>query len=71
MKVSIVLSQINLPQAVPFYCMRCRSTLFTINRDILMVSIGTQYPAREIPKNMGWLDHRCHSCKTNYNLYWQ
>jgi hypothetical protein len=71
MKVAVVLSHVNLPSAVPFYCMRCRSMLFMQNRDILTIHFGGQYPTNDIPKGMGWIQMRCHSCKTDWNFYYQ
>lgn len=71
MRVSIILAQDNLPEAIPFYCMRCRNMLFKINRDVLVISFGTAYPSQDIPKGMGWVDIQCHSCKTSWNFYWQ
>jgi hypothetical protein len=71
MKIGILLSPVNLPQEIPFYCMRCRSMLMKQNRDILLVGFNLEYPAMEIPLGMGWTNYQCHSCKVQYNFYYQ
>lgn len=68
---SVILAPENLVQLEWYYCMKCRNTLFRANRDILVVSMGTMYPPTEIPRGMGWLQIRCHQCKTDWNFYWQ
>jgi len=70
-KIAVILSPVNLPADVPFFCMRCRYRLFHINRDILVVNFGAEYPAKEIPLGMGELFVKCHSCKVDYRFYWQ
>lgn len=67
----VILTKQNLPQAVPYFCMRCRSRLFHVNRDILAMYVGEAYPAKEIPKGMGWIEIKCHGCEYIYNFYWQ
>jgi hypothetical protein len=69
MIAAFILSPINTVTEIPMYCFRCRSYLFTINREVLAISMGTAYPVSEIPRNMGWLKHKCHSCKFEYNMY--
>jgi hypothetical protein len=71
MIINFVLGVENLPESVPFYCMRCRSQLWKMNRDILAVWMGDIYPPREIPRGMGWVSHKCHSCHVMINLYYQ
>lgn len=70
-QASIILTEANLTQAIPYFCMRCRSRLFDINRDILALWMGENYPARQIPKDMGWLQHKCRGCQYVYNVYFQ
>lgn len=68
---NIILTRAGLPEAVPYFCMRCRNRLFHINRDILVVWQGDGYPEREIPKNMGLVQQKCRGCETIYNFYFQ
>ena len=70
-KVNFILTQYNLPEAVPYFCMRCKNRLFHINREILVLWMGTGYPEREIPKNMGFIEHKCKGCEMVYSLYFQ
>lgn len=71
MIINIVMAPFNLPDSVPFYCIRCRTQLFRANRDILALWMGEGYPPLEIPRGMGWEQRKCHSCKTVWNFYWQ
>ena len=70
-RVNFIVTQTNLPEAVPYFCMRCRSRLFHINREILVVWMGDNYPEKEIPKGMGFLEHKCKGCQMIYSMYWQ
>lgn len=67
----IILTKQNLPQAIPYYCMRCRNRMFDINRDIMALYLGPGYPAREIPRNMGMVEHKCRGCEYVYTFYFQ
>lgn len=67
----IILTKQNLPQAIPYFCMRCRRMMFKVNRDILVMYMGEGYPEKEIPKGMGLLEHKCRGCQYVYTLYWQ
>ena len=68
---NIILTAANMPQMVPYFCMRCRSRIHHLNRDILVVWQGDGYPDKEIPKNMGRVQVKCHGCETIYNFYFQ
>lgn len=68
---SLILTGANLATAVDYRCIHCGNKMFTINRNILALWLGQSYPAREIPLNMGWLQHKCKSCPAVYNIYWQ
>lgn len=67
--VNIIISHENLPEAIPYYCIRCKSYIFSINRDTTAIWMGEGYPEREIPKGMGWVHFFCHGCKRDYNFY--
>jgi len=69
--VNIIINKENLDSKLPYYCIRCRSYIFSINRDIAVIFMGEGYPAREIPDHMGWIEFYCHGCKRNYNFYLQ
>jgi hypothetical protein len=70
-QINIILSKQIVVQAIPYYCMRCKTRLFDINHDILALWMGQGYPAHEIPNNMGWVRHQCKGCKKEYNWYFQ
>jgi hypothetical protein len=67
----IILTEANLPKAVPYFCMRCRNRLFHVNRDILVMYLGDGYPEKEIPKNMGMVEIKCRGCEYKYSFYFQ
>lgn len=71
MTIGMIVSRVALPDLIPMYCMRCRSMLFKNDREILVISVGLEYPAHEIPLNMGWVQYQCHSCKLRLNYYYQ
>jgi hypothetical protein len=71
MKINIIFSEENLPDKIPFYCMVCRTQLFKQNRGIIVVWFGEPYAPAQIPKGMGWVELRCHSCKTTWSFYYQ
>lgn len=68
---TIILTKRNLPEAIPYFCMRCKSRLFHVNRDILVQYLGDAYPSRQIPKGMGLVEVKCHGCEYKYNFYFQ
>lgn len=68
MNVAIILSPVNVPKFEVF-CIRCRRYVGAINRDILTIAMGVEYPDMDIPRNMGWMKNQCHACKTEYNFY--
>jgi hypothetical protein len=68
-KSVIILTKQNLPQAIPYFCMRCRNRLFHINRDILVMYLGEPY--KEIPRGMGEIEIKCRGCEYVYTFYWQ
>lgn len=70
-KSVIILTKQNLPEAIPYFCMRCRNRLFHVNRDILVMYLGNAYPGKEIPKGMGALEFKCRGCEYVYTFYWQ
>lgn len=41
------------------------------NHDVLVLWNGPNYPAREIPLGMGWVQHKCRGCQNVYNIYFQ
>lgn len=68
---SIILTRANLAEAKDYRCMHCGTKMFVINRNILALWLGPAFPPREIPINMGWIQHKCKSCPAVYNLYYQ
>ena len=68
---NLILSRNTLTQAVPYFCIRCRSRLFHVNKDVMVVWQGEGYPEFEIPQNMGLVQNKCHGCETIYNFYFQ
>lgn len=69
--VNLIISRENLDAKVPYYCMRCKSYIFSVNRDLAAIWMGEGYPEREIPNQMGWVSFYCHGCKRDYNFYFQ
>lgn len=69
--INIIVSRVQLVHAVPYFCMRCKTRLFDINRDIVALWQGDGYPPLEIPSGMGWVKHQCKGCKKDYNWYIQ
>lgn len=67
----IILNKNNLPNEVPYFCMRCKSRLFHLNRDVVAIYQGEGYPEKEIPRNMGLVSIKCHGCESKYNFYYQ
>lgn len=67
----IILTKQNLPEGVPYYCMRCKTRMFDINRDIAVLFMGNDYPTRDIPKGMGFIKHKCRGCMHVYTFYFQ
>lgn len=67
----IILTKVNLPEAVPYYCMRCRHKLFHINREVMVMWQGEGYPEREIPRGMGMAEIKCSGCPSKYTFYYQ
>jgi len=67
----IILSKDNTPQGVPYFCMRCRSRLFHVNREAIAIFQGEGYPESDIPRNMGFVEKKCHGCETKYTFYFQ
>lgn len=55
----------------PYYCISCKTHLFDINGDTLVLWNGPNFPPSEIPLNMFWVKHRCRGCKKDYNIYFQ
>ena len=68
---TVILGPENLAELVWYSCMRCKNNLFKANRDILVVYMGGAYPLTEIPRGMGVIQIQCHSCKKQWNFYWQ
>jgi len=66
---AVILSPVNLPEKKDLYCMGCARYLCSINREILTISMGTAYPLQEVPRNMGWIRQGCHTCKMEFNFY--
>jgi hypothetical protein len=69
--LSFIISKQLVAQGVPYYCMRCRTHLFDLNGDVLIMWMGEGYPPKEVPLNMFWVSHRCRGCKKDYNIYFQ
>lgn len=69
MIINIFFAPSNLPNEIPLYCLRCRSQLFRVNREVVAVWTGEGYPARFIARGTGWIQIKCHSCKGIYNFY--
>ena len=72
--VNMIIPSAKLEYKVPYYCMRCRGYLFSINKEIMTIWMGDGYPEREIPDNIGsWVLISCRGqgCKRTYNLYFQ
>lgn len=69
MIAAVILAPENLTELQWYSCMRCKNTLFRMNRQILAVSFGSMYPPTEIPRGMGWVQIRCHQCKMDWNFY--
>lgn len=69
--INLILPKENFGYPLPYHCMRCKSYMFSINRDIAAIWMGEGYPAKEIPKGMGWLEFYCRGCKRMYNFYLQ
>ena len=67
--INFVFSRESLPATVPYYCMRCKSYIFSVNREVVTVWMGEGFPEREIPNDMGWIRFFCQGCKRNYNFY--
>lgn len=70
-KVSVILSDANLTNLKEYFCMGCGRKFFMSNRELLSVWLGSEYPSKEIPKGMGWVQVKCRGCTTVYNLYYQ
>jgi len=68
---SVIISKQQTSQAHPYFCMNCRTHLFDINGEVLLLWNGEGYPPTEIPLNMFWVRHRCRGCKKDYNIYFQ
>lgn len=76
----VILGQENFPSKRPCYCMGCSRVLFYINRPIMVVYIGGEYPEKEIPRGMGWVEIKCRGrigngvtvpCDMLYSFYFQ
>ncbi len=70
-RASVILTRANLTEAVDYRCIRCGNLMFKINRDILALWMGQEFPARLIPLGMGWIEHRCKNCRFTYSVYFQ
>jgi len=69
--INLILPAAQLDMALPYNCLRCKTYMFSINRDTATIWMGEAYPPREIPKGMGWIQYYCKGCKRFYNLYLQ
>lgn len=69
--VNLIIPKETLEFKLPYYCIRCKSYIFSINKDLAAIWMGEPYPEREIPNNMGWVEFYCHGCKRVYNFYFQ
>lgn len=69
--VNLIISKQVLDYKLPYYCVRCRSYIFSINKDLAAIWEGEGYPDKEIPNGMGWVNFYCHGCKRDYNFYFQ
>lgn len=75
----VILSRQNLSHSIPYFCMKCSSKLFHVNRDILVVYLGEAYPEKEIPRGMGMVQIKCRGrirgtgepCDSVYSFYYQ
>lgn len=67
--INLIIPSENLTYKVPYYCMRCKSYIFSINRDVAAIWMGEGYPEKEIPNGMGWINFYCHGCKREINFY--
>jgi hypothetical protein len=70
-KAAVILSPYNVPLEIPLYCMRCTNMLFKCNREVIMIYFGLEYPSHDIPRGMGLINIRCHTCRFTWRFYWQ
>jgi hypothetical protein len=72
--INMIIPAEKLSHSLPYYCMRCRGYLFSVNKEIMTVWFGEGYPTREIPSNINsWVQITCRGqgCKRTFNLYFQ
>jgi hypothetical protein len=69
--VNLIIPRTNLGDLLPYNCIRCKSYIFSINRDVAAIWMGAPYPAKEIPNGMGWVKFYCQGCHRDYNFYFQ
>jgi hypothetical protein len=67
----MIISKQEVSTAHAYFCMSCKTHLFDLNGDILLLWTGEGYPPKEIPLNMFWVRQRCRGCKKDYNIYFQ
>lgn len=69
--INLIIPAGNFDSLLPYHCLRCKSYIFSVNRDVAAIWMGAGYPAKELPKGLGWVQFYCHGCKRIYNFYFQ
>lgn len=69
--INLIIPARTVEGLLPYNCIRCKSFLLNINRDVAAIWMGEGYPVREIPKGMGWVQLYCKGCKRFYNMWLQ